>query len=214
MKIRRTRFYIKPLIQKRVGLFTGSLSVMGGVIGIACLSFLPTLINAFSHQRTFIPGQGLDTLLYSLPWVILLLGLIFSLSVLVGVYYSHRIVGPILKMENAITRRLNGAKNPAFQLRKSDLTVKLADLLNELFKRQVLIDDAADRLVEELDLVLEQLDCRICANDSTQAMGIETTGLLNHLNEFKAVLHHRSQKEHVLADRTVETDAMPREVQC
>jgi len=207
MNDKRTQIYINPLIQKRVGLFTGGLSVMGLIIGVACLGFLPTLINAFSHQRTFVPGQGLDTLLYSLPWIIFLLGLIFSLAVLGGVYFSHRVVGPIQKMENEIVECLKGEKKPVFHLRKGDLMGKFADLLNELIQRQVVIEDAADKLIQEVEQVLGHLDCRKSVNETIQNSQVDTYRLLKQIHAFKSLLHDRDQENIAYSTDSVEKAA-------
>ncbi|MCJ8273927.1 MAG: hypothetical protein MJK04_31575, partial [Psychrosphaera sp.] len=97
MQHKRTIIMIRPEFQGRIGFFTGLMAVMGILIGIGSFVLLPILAGAFSTQRTYIPTNLLDMLMLSFPWLVVGVGLIFAFAVFGGIYYSHRIAGPLHK---------------------------------------------------------------------------------------------------------------------
>jgi methyl-accepting chemotaxis protein len=61
--------------------------------------------------------------------------LIMLLIIIVGIFYSHRIAGPMYRIETDIKRVLDGEKNVEIHLRKKDKLQSLADLVNQLIKK-------------------------------------------------------------------------------
>ncbi len=52
-----------------------------------------------------------------------------------GLFYSHRIAGPIYRINNDIRRTLNGEKGVRIKLRNKDKLKDLADNVNQLLER-------------------------------------------------------------------------------
>jgi nitrogen fixation/metabolism regulation signal transduction histidine kinase len=61
--------------------------------------------------------------------------LIMLMIIVVGIFYSHRIAGPMYRIETDIKRVLDGEKGVTIRLRKKDKLQSLADLVNQLIKK-------------------------------------------------------------------------------
>ena len=71
--------------------------------------------------------------------------LIMVLLSVLGVFYSHRIAGPVYRMEAELTRALQGEKIVGIRLRKRDKLRSLADKINRLIEeRDKLIQSGAE----------------------------------------------------------------------
>jgi hypothetical protein len=64
---------------------------------------------------------------------------IMILVVVVGIVSTHRVAGPIYRMENDIDRVLSGESHARVRLRRGDAFPELAEKVNELIER---LDDA------------------------------------------------------------------------
>lgn len=132
-QLRRT-FLTKPSLQWRWAFLLGGMAVSGIFIGVALLVLLPPLLGAFSYQKVFDPVLGAGP--FRISWVGLLTGslLLFSCAVFVGLSFSHRIAGPLGRLEEILNARLRGEKTGIIRLRRQDHLQTLADRLNELFQ--------------------------------------------------------------------------------
>ncbi len=61
--------------------------------------------------------------------------LIMLLIIVVGIFYSHRIAGPMYRIETDIKRVLDGEKSVEIHLRKKDKFRSLAELVNQLIRK-------------------------------------------------------------------------------
>ncbi|MFT4925979.1 MAG: hypothetical protein ACI8WB_002074 [Phenylobacterium sp.] len=154
---RRNIILIRPKYQNKVGLFTGLMAVLGTLIGVGSLLLLPLLVGAFSQTRTYIPTKILDTLMLSFPWLILCVGVIFAFAVFTGVYYSHRVAGPLFKIESILQQRLAGKAVGMIHLRPGDQLNDLAKLLNDIIQADVRIEGGAQDVEQVLDEVLKDI---------------------------------------------------------
>ena len=155
---RRKVILVRPAYQNRVGFFSGIMAVIGVLIGVASLVLLPLLVGAFSKQRTYIPTKMLDSLMLSFPWMILGIGMIFAFAVLAGIYYSHRVAGPLNKIERILKRRLTGEAVGMIRLRPQDQLHDLSQLLNDVIQSDVQIEASGNKTVEALESVLGTVD--------------------------------------------------------
>lgn len=64
---------------------------------------------------------------------------IMFLVVVIGVFVTHRIAGPVYRMESDIDRVLSGENHARVRLRRGDAFPELADKVNELIAR---LDDS------------------------------------------------------------------------
>jgi hypothetical protein len=83
----------------------------------------------FEFQRVY-PGMKRYELV--LPPVIINNLLLMIIIIVVGIFYSHRIAGPMYRLEQDIIRVLNGEKNVQIKLRQKDKMKTLADQVNRL----------------------------------------------------------------------------------
>jgi hypothetical protein len=83
----------------------------------------------FDFQRIY---PGLKRYEIVLPPVIINNLLLMVIIMVVGVFYSHRIAGPLYRMEQDIIRVLSGEKNVTIKLRKKDKLKPFAEQLNRL----------------------------------------------------------------------------------
>ena len=70
-----------------------------------------------------------------LPAFLISGGLGFLITCLVGVFYSHRLAGPLHKLQDTVERVLRGEPAEPVRLRKSDELQELADSLNRLTEK-------------------------------------------------------------------------------
>jgi len=154
VKNQRRLILVNPGYQNRIGIFSGLMAVISVLIGVGSLTLLPLLAGAFSKQRTYIPTNILDMLMLSFPWLVMMLGLIFTCLVFVGIYFSHRVAGPLHKIENSIKDRLKGEEVPPIILRDKDHLKDLANLLNQLVDKYTGSEQVNLEIVELLTPLL------------------------------------------------------------
>ena len=157
LKNQRRLILINPGYQNKIGLFSGLMAVISVLIGVGSLSLMPLLAGAFSKQRTYIPTNILDMLMLSFPWLVMMLGLIFTCLVFVGIYFSHRVAGPLHKIETAIQERIDGADVPPVILRDKDHMKDLANLLNQLVDKYTGSEQINQALLELLTPLLAEV---------------------------------------------------------
>jgi methyl-accepting chemotaxis protein len=89
----------------------------------------PSSLVDFEFQRA-IPGLKRYELV--LPPVIINNLLLMLIIIIVGIFYSHRIAGPIYRLEQDIMRVLGGERNVQIRLRQKDKLKPLAEQINRL----------------------------------------------------------------------------------
>lgn len=72
------------------------------------------------------------------PSLLLALGLGIGISVLAGVFYSHRLAGPVFRMRRTLHEAIEGKSVKPILLRQNDEFKELADDLNRLLDRRAL----------------------------------------------------------------------------
>ena len=178
VKNQRRIILINPGYQNKIGIFSGLMAVISVLIGVGSLTLLPLLAGAFSKQRTYIPTNILDMLMLSFPWLVMMLGLIFACLVFVGIYFSHRVAGPLHKIENAIKERIGGEDVPPIILRDKDHLKDLANLLNQLVDKFLRAEKMSKALEEQLMPLLsegqsnENIDVTLSAEQVAQLLEI------------------------------------------
>jgi methyl-accepting chemotaxis protein len=89
----------------------------------------PKDLTNFEFQRT-IPGLKRYELV--LPPVVINNLLLMAIIIVVGIFYSHRIAGPIYRIEQDVLRVLSGERGVQIRLRKKDKLKTLAEQINKL----------------------------------------------------------------------------------
>jgi methyl-accepting chemotaxis protein len=88
--------------------------------------------NIVMTTKTFPPGNRLEVVVPPILVNNLIIMIIISI---IGVLYSHRIAGPVYRMEKEIGRVLDGEKGVRVTLRKKDKLKNLAEKLNALIEK-------------------------------------------------------------------------------
>jgi len=154
-KHKRRNFFIKKDFQGRLilGYF---LFVIGG-----CLIFT-LILAAFSADTLTMVYQNHDLQLGQTPimlvkkvlaaqWVFVVLG--GSLIVLAALFITHRLAGPVFRLERALDNMNSGNLNDIIHLRKKDEGKHLASKINSFnhqLSRQIRLIDTHSKSIEEL----------------------------------------------------------------
>ncbi|HEB70694.1 MAG TPA: methyl-accepting chemotaxis protein [Desulfobulbus sp.] len=154
-KHKRRNFFIKKDFQGRLilGYF---LFVTGG-----CLLFA-LILAAFSADTLTVVYQNHDLQLGQTPlmlakkmlaaqWVFVVLG--GSLIVLAALFITHRLAGPVFRLERALENMITGNLNDIIHLRKKDEGKHLAAKINSFnhqLSQQIRLIDTHSKSIEEL----------------------------------------------------------------
>ena len=155
---RRRQVYIKKEFQFRFILKFCMILLAGILISTTLLFFFSqdTLTSSFSHSRLVIRSTG-EAMLPAIIYTNLIsLALIIVTTIIVTLYISHRIAGPIFRLESEIKRIGTGDLTKTVTLRNKDQMLEFAERVNEMtsalhqrvseIKRQVdAIADAASQ---------------------------------------------------------------------
>lgn len=90
------------------------------------------IVSALLKKKNpFIPT---DRFLSALPVVALIAIIFLVLSFLFGIIYSHKLAGPIYRIEKSVLQLINGSRDFKIKLRKGDEFQKLAETINRLIE--------------------------------------------------------------------------------
>ena len=136
-RLTRRRHY---LVDKKLQLnFTLLLIMIGGINAI----FFGFIFYIFSQHITLvykpllIEGaiqQNLAQFNSFILWRTILIGVIFEciLIIFLGIFFSHRIAGPLVKISRYIQEVTNGRYPGLIKLRKDDMLKNFAEVVNQL----------------------------------------------------------------------------------
>lgn len=131
---KRRHFYVKKGFQA-VFILRFCILVLIGVLVSTGLVFLfsqNTLTTSFHQSRLEIQSTGkaiLPTVIYT---NLLTLGLITAATVVVVLFVSHRIAGPLYRFEKEVARIRDGDLTTRIRLRSRDQMTDMARCLNEM----------------------------------------------------------------------------------
>jgi len=99
-------------------------------------------------KNLFIPT---DRFISALPVAGLVALIFIVLAFLFGILYSHKLAGPIYRIEKTILQLINGNRDFKVKLRKGDEFLKLADTVNRLIDYMDKNRDLLERVKKNLD---------------------------------------------------------------
>jgi len=119
---------------------TIALSLSSIVLGLLVFAGITALYYALARAG----GRGPDPalLLVILPPLLLNDLAIMVLVIVIGVYTTHRVAGPVYRIAADIDRALSGERGVRVNLRRHDSLAEFAEKVNQLIER---FDDARDR---------------------------------------------------------------------
>ncbi len=100
------------------------------VAGLLLFTALAALLSLLAGAA----DAGLNFLRQVLPWLLLNDVVIMLLVIVVGISATHRIAGPIFRIESDIDRVLNGERGVSVRLRRTDAFPELARKVNQLIE--------------------------------------------------------------------------------
>lgn len=131
---RRRQIYIDKTFQFRF-IIKFCLILLAGVIVSSGLLFYfsqGTLTSSFTNSRLVIQPTG-SAILPAIVWTnLIVLGLILVATIVVTLYISHKIAGPIFRLEKEITRIGEGDLTTHVALRSQDQMKAFAERVNTM----------------------------------------------------------------------------------
>jgi methyl-accepting chemotaxis protein len=130
---------VKGRRQRRVKVVDGRLQY--GMIAVFLSVIVAGLLvfTAVAALVIFLAGEGnggggASLVTSILPWLLLNDLALMVLVIVVGIFATHRIAGPIYRMESDIVRVLGGERGVSVRLRRTDAFPGLARRVNELIE--------------------------------------------------------------------------------
>jgi len=139
-KFRRRRYLInKPLqfIYSGIMIYLLLIGIIVVGVGTYYLTFntiLDELEAQGGLQQAYDMVRNINLLIMKRVGIMFIVVLIFSFGL--GVYYLHRIAGPVYRIEKTVREMAEGKKVEPIRLRKKDFFKSLAEAVNKLIEKQ------------------------------------------------------------------------------
>lgn len=132
--IRRRQLYVKKEFQFRFILKFCLILLAGVLISTVLLFYFSqdTLTSTFSHSRLVIRSTAEAMLPAIITTNLISLALILLATIIVTLYISHKIAGPIFRLENELRRIGQGDLSTIVALRNKDQMLAFAQRVNEM----------------------------------------------------------------------------------
>ena len=150
----RKRYFIKKDFQAKFILKFCSL-ILGGVFISTGLLFLfsqDTLTSSFNHSRLVIENTALAILPSIVYTSLITLGLLTIATIIVTLFISHKIAGPMFRFEKELKEIGEGNLTKKIMLRNKDQAAELADCINDMTAG---LQEKVSRIRAELEHILE-----------------------------------------------------------
>ncbi len=133
---KRSRIYVEKGFQTGLILKVCLIFFVGILVSTALLFFLSqdTLTSSYAHSRLEIQNTGNAILPAVILTNLITLGLIMVSAIVVMLYISHKIAGPMFRFEKDIKRLANGDLRVDINLRKKDQFHGMALALNHMIQ--------------------------------------------------------------------------------
>jgi methyl-accepting chemotaxis protein len=177
--IRRRQLYVKKEFQFSFILKFCLILLAGVLVSSALLFYFSrgTLTSTFSHSRLVIRSTAEAMLPAIVTTNLISLALILLATIIVTLYISHKIAGPIFRLENELQRIGQGDLSTsvalrnkdqmlAFAQRVNDMTTELNQRVSEIQRQAESIAEASSQpgVPEDVKSRAERLNCYIREN--------------------------------------------------
>ncbi|MCX5665922.1 MAG: hypothetical protein NT036_02595 [Candidatus Omnitrophica bacterium] len=174
MSNRRKNYFINRKFQAGFIIKFCILVIMGTAIsgGVVYWMSRSTVTSTFENSRLVIKSTAdfiLPSVLLSGAFVVIAVGIA---AIAITLFTSHRIAGPLYRIEKDLEELSRGNLNVHFNLRKNDEIKVLADTLNDLaglFKRNIL---HARKAISELEAALNANNIDLAKDKLRELNGI------------------------------------------
>lgn len=164
---RRRKYFIKRNFQFKFVVEFCAVVLGGVIISTALLFFFSqgTLTSSFSHSRLVIRNTGSAILPAVIYTNLIVLGLISIAAMLVTLLVSHKIAGPLFRLEKELQDIGAGNLRTKMSLRKKDQMEEVADGLNRM------VQSLHGRVVKIRDGIAEVKETAIARNAPDVVIG-------------------------------------------
>ena len=164
---RRRKYFIKRNFQLKFVMEFCAVVLGGVIISTALLFFFSqgTLTSSFSHSRLVIRNTGAAILPAVIYTNLIVLGLISIAAMLVTLLVSHKIAGPLFRLEKELQDIGAGNLRTKMSLRKKDQMEEVADGLNRM------VQSLHERVVKIRDGIAEVKETAIARNAPDVVIG-------------------------------------------
>jgi methyl-accepting chemotaxis protein len=131
---KRRQYFIKKDFQFKFILKFCLIVLIGTILstGLLFLFSQGTLTSSFQQSRLVIKNTSLAILPALIYTNLITLGLITLATIVVTLFVSHKIAGPLFRFEKELKEIEKGDLTKSIRLRKKDQTTDLADSLNKM----------------------------------------------------------------------------------
>lgn len=157
---RRRNYFIKRVFQRNFIMKFCILVMIGSIISgtIIYISSKPTVTTTFENSRLMIKSTAdyiLPSILLSSAVVIVLIGLA---TIAVTLFTSHRIAGPLYRMQKDVEEVASGNLKKKFNLRKTDEIKALAESFEDMTRSLRADISSIKQSVSEAESSVEESD--------------------------------------------------------
>ena len=131
---RRKNYFIKRDFQSKFILKFCLIILIGTILstGLLFLFSQGTLTSSFQQSRLVIKNTSLAILPAVIYTNLITLGMITLATIVVTLFVSHKIAGPLFRFEKELKEIEKGNLTKSIKLRKKDQTTDMADSLNKM----------------------------------------------------------------------------------
>lgn len=130
-------FFVAPEMQLRHSIFSSAIALTATAVLIFIFLFI--VLDRIAEPGLFVSTEKFETVYDTVRiWGIALLSAVLVLSIsslILALRQSHRVAGPIYKIDQFLEDLVDGHFEARLQLRENDEMQEIAEKLNELAKR-------------------------------------------------------------------------------
>ncbi len=139
MSEKRSVTLIRPEIQWPLAILTGFLAVEGMVFALFVQVAAP-LANTLLHHGNLNDQPAIQSIKASWQWLLASGVFMFVLAAAISLKLTHKIAGPVHRIETALNDRLNGRIARPIRLREGDRLDRLAEKVSLLLEKAETIE--------------------------------------------------------------------------
>lgn len=124
----RKTYIVDPKVQYKIVFFLGGIALI-----CACIIMVVTY-NQLVKYSPVVEGSG-DFVRDTIIRVAIVVGVMIVYFVIAGVVLTHRVAGPIFKLQEELKKYLNGEEIPPITFRKDDEFQELPALINRIIEK-------------------------------------------------------------------------------
>lgn len=135
----KRKYLVDPKIQLQVVVLLGGIAIIcaAGICYIAYSKMLQlgVLFNGAIVPPALVPQAFASIAAALINQLIIVVLVMIAVFMVVGVYLTHKLTGPIFKLQNELKKHLSGQQINPIYFRKGDAFKELPDLINKIIQK-------------------------------------------------------------------------------